>query len=61
MIVVICESHVTDYRILLTPFSYHLLYGASLLQAFSLFMLSLARPGNFYQVLIHSVHFVAQN
>ncbi|KAF8448831.1 MFS general substrate transporter [Boletus edulis BED1] len=31
---------------------YHLLYGASLLQAFSLFMLSLARPDNYYQVFL---------
>ncbi|KAN0088226.1 Major facilitator superfamily domain containing protein [Tylopilus felleus] len=31
---------------------YHLLYGASLLQAFSLFMLSLARPENYYQIFL---------
>ncbi|KAF9224168.1 MFS general substrate transporter [Gyrodon lividus] len=29
---------------------YHLIYGASLLQALSLFMLSLAHPNNYYQV-----------
>ncbi|KAH0836818.1 major facilitator superfamily domain-containing protein [Lanmaoa asiatica] len=31
---------------------YHILYGASLLQAFSIFMLSLARPDNYYQVFL---------
>ncbi|KAG9313185.1 MFS general substrate transporter [Chiua virens] len=31
---------------------YHLLYGASFLQAFSLFMLSLAHPNNYYQVFL---------
>jgi len=31
---------------------YHLLYGASLLQAFALFMLSLAGPDNYYQVFL---------
>ncbi|KAF9234082.1 MFS general substrate transporter [Melanogaster broomeanus] len=31
---------------------YHLLYGASLLQAFSLFMLSMAHPNNYYQVFL---------
>ncbi|KAI9570869.1 MFS general substrate transporter [Boletus coccyginus] len=31
---------------------YHLLYGASLLQVFSLFMLSLARPDSFHQVFL---------
>lgn len=31
---------------------YHLLIGGSLLQAFSLFMLSLAKPGQYYQVFL---------
>ncbi|KAG8221106.1 MFS general substrate transporter [Butyriboletus roseoflavus] len=31
---------------------YHLLYGASLLQAFSIFMLSLARPDNYVQIFL---------
>ncbi|KAI0633743.1 MFS general substrate transporter [Trametes polyzona] len=31
---------------------YHLLYGGSLLMAFSLFMLSLAKPQKYYQVLL---------
>ncbi|EIW63445.1 MFS general substrate transporter [Trametes versicolor FP-101664 SS1] len=31
---------------------YHLLYGGSLLLAFSLFMLSLAKPNQYYQVLL---------
>lgn len=42
--------------------SYHLLYGGSLLLAFSLFMLSLAKPNQYYQVLgsvlshLHACH-----
>ena len=31
-------------------YSYHLLWGGSFLMAFSLFMLSLAKPNKFYQV-----------
>ncbi|KAI8975830.1 major facilitator superfamily domain-containing protein [Trametes punicea] len=31
---------------------YHLLYGGSLLLAFSLFMLSLAKPGQYYQIFL---------
>ncbi|KIJ63084.1 hypothetical protein HYDPIDRAFT_134829 [Hydnomerulius pinastri MD-312] len=31
---------------------YHLMIGGSLLQAFSLFMLSLAKPGQFYQIFL---------
>ncbi|KAF8840409.1 MFS general substrate transporter [Paxillus ammoniavirescens] len=31
---------------------YHLLYGASILQAVSLFMLSLAHPNNYYQIFL---------
>lgn len=33
-------------------YSYHLLVGGSLISSFSLFMLSLTKPGNFYQVSI---------
>jgi len=52
--VVICGSHAADHRprFDLSLSSYHLLYGASLLQVFSLFMLSLARPDNYYQVFL---------
>ncbi|KAH7890980.1 major facilitator superfamily domain-containing protein [Phlebopus sp. FC_14] len=40
-------------RILTRAFnSYYLLYAASFLQAFSLFMLSLAQPGSYYQVFL---------
>lgn len=54
MIGAICESHTPNHpsRFDLPASSYHLLYGASLLQVFSLFMLSLARPDNYYQVRI---------
>jgi len=30
--------------------SYHLLFGGSLLQSFALFMLSLTKPGQYYEV-----------
>jgi MFS family permease len=33
-------------------YSYHLLWGGSLISSFSLFMLSLTKPGHFYQVSI---------
>ena len=54
---VICESHAAYHRprFDLPTSSYHLLYGASLLQVFSLFMLSLAHPDNYYQVRIYDV------
>lgn len=57
MIVAICESHPANRRprFDLPTTSYHLLYGASLLQAFSIFMLSLTRPDNYVQVRIHDV------
>lgn len=57
MTVVICESHPANRRprFDLPTSSYHLLYGASLLQVLSIFMLSLARPDNYYQVRIHDV------
>ena len=40
---------------ILTDRSYHLLYGGSLLLAFSLFMHSLAQPDAYYQALWLSI------
>ena len=42
-------SGAVRHSMLILP-SYHLLIGGSLLQSFCLFMLSLARPGQYYQV-----------
>ena len=42
-------SGVLGHPMLIVP-SYHLLIGGSLLQSFSLFMLSLTQPGQYYQV-----------
>lgn len=50
MIGVTCVSLVCSVILHADFSSYHLLIGGSLLQSFTLFMLSLAKPGQYYQV-----------
>lgn len=50
MILDICKPASSIGKLSLTTSSYHLMIGGAVLFIFSLFMLSLAQPGQYYQV-----------